>query len=75
MTYLKCFFSFAETEYLLSALKSFGHEIGENRKVWIGLSQTSMNDQFKWSDGSIPDFEYFAGNQPDNNNGKYMCVE
>jgi hypothetical protein len=55
-------------------LKTIGHEVGQSRKLWIGMSQSAMNDQFKWSDGSIPDFEYFGGNQPNNNNGKYMCI-
>ena len=66
--------SIKEVQYLTHALKFYGQQEGQTRKIWIGLRDPSWSGQFGWSDSSVVDFQYWSGNQPNTENGKRLVL-
>uniref|UniRef100_H2XKA0 C-type lectin domain-containing protein n=1 Tax=Ciona intestinalis TaxID=7719 RepID=H2XKA0_CIOIN len=42
--------------------------------LWIGMVQDGMNGPYVWIDGTPLTFENWIGGQPNDNNGKELCV-
>ncbi|XP_078493515.1 uncharacterized protein LOC100176392 isoform X1 [Ciona intestinalis] len=42
--------------------------------LWIGMVQDGMNGPYIWIDGTPLTFENWIGGQPNDNNGKELCV-
>jgi hypothetical protein len=52
----------AEQGWVFSKFANFG---GTNRDLWIGLSRSGAHRELNWVTGEKPDYELWAGGQPD----------
>ena len=43
---------------------------GLNHRMWIGLSDITNNNQFRWADGTAVDFTYWASDEPNESTGE-----
>ena len=62
-----------EVEFAISVLAA--QENQSTAKSWIGLQQPFPGEQYGWTDGTLQDFSFWSGSQPNNNNGKKSCAE